>query len=63
MSDQGTQSTAGFTVKRDKCEFGVKEIAYLCHKIGCGCVSIPEEKVEALRSYPKLITQKNLGHP
>ncbi len=36
MSDQGTQSTAGLTVKRDKCEFGVKEIAYLCHKIGSG---------------------------
>ena len=39
--------------KASKCEFGLEEIIYLGHKISATGVSVDEEKVKAIREWPK----------
>ena len=39
--------------KASKCEFGLEEILYLGHKISAKGVSMDEEKVKAIREWPK----------
>ena len=39
--------------KASKCEFGLEEILYLGHKISAKGVSVDEEKVKAIREWPK----------
>ena len=39
--------------KASKCEFGLEEILYLGHKINAKGVSVDEEKVKAIREWPK----------
>ena len=51
---------AGFTIKIRKCSFGRKSLLYLGHKIGCGSLSVPEHRVEALRSFAQPVTKKQL---
>ena len=45
--------------KLSKCEFGMEEILYLGHKISAQGVRVDEEKIEAIRSWPrpKTLTQ------
>ena len=45
--------------KASKCEFGLEEILYLGHKISAKGVSMDEEKVKAMREWPKpkILTQ------
>ncbi len=51
---------AGFTIKLKKCHFGRKYLVYLGHRIGCGSLSVPEHRVEALRSFARPVTKKQL---
>ena len=39
--------------KLSKCEFGMEEILYLGHKISAQGIRVDEEKIEAIRSWPK----------
>ena len=39
--------------KASKCEFGLEEILYLGHKISAKGVSVDEEKIKAIREWPK----------
>ena len=39
--------------KASKCEFGLEEILYLGHKISAKRVSVDEEKIKAIREWPK----------
>ena len=40
-------------IKASKCEFGLEEILYLGHKFSAKGVSMDEEKVKAIREWPK----------
>ncbi len=51
---------AGFTIKRQKCEFGRKYMEYLGHQIGCGRVAVPELRVRAMRDFRKPTTKRQL---
>lgn len=39
--------------KASKCEFGLEEILYLGHKINAQGVSVDEEKIMAIKEWPK----------
>lgn len=46
--------------KMSKCEFGMEEILYLGHKISAQGVRVDEEKIEAIKSWPKPRTLTHL---
>ena len=51
---------AGLTIKLRKCQFAMEEYSYLGHKIGGGVVQPEQDKVEAVRQYPRPLTKKNV---
>ena len=51
---------AGLTIKLRKCQFAMEECSYLGHKIGGGVVQPEQNKVEAIRQYPRPLTKKNV---
>ena len=51
---------AGLTASPKKCQWGGKVVQFLGHKIGDGKISIPENRVEAVRHYVKPRTRKGL---
>ena len=50
----------GLKVKESNCQWGAKSLVYLGHEVGCGRVSVPEAKVEAIRRFVKPKTKKDL---
>ena len=50
---------AGITAKPDKCSWGRKYLLYLGHRIGCGQVSVPQDRVRAFKEYRQPKTQKD----
>ncbi len=51
---------AGLKVKASKCQFGRKCMLYLGHQIGGAMLSVPAARVEAMRSYQRPITKRQL---
>ena len=50
----------GLTVKPSKCQWGSKYHIYLWHEVGCGKVSVPAARVEAIKNYKRPKTKKDL---
>lgn len=56
----GKIKEAGLKCRPSKCEFGKKKVVYLGHVIGDGVMAVPQDRVEAIRSYKKPVTRKQL---
>ena len=52
----------GLKVKASKCQWGAKSLVYLGHEVGCGRVSVPEAKVEAIRKFVNLKQRRIFRH-
>ncbi len=50
----------GLCVKRGKCCFGRVRVLYLGHLVGCGRLSIPEERVKAVKDWPRPTVKRQL---
>ena len=42
---------AGLTIRKSKCVFGRRSVEYLGHRIGSGCLAVPEHRVTAMKEY------------
>ncbi len=51
---------AGLTAKRKKCEWGLRHVEYLGHKIGNGQLAVPAHRIAAMRDYRKPKTKKDM---
>ena len=51
---------AGLTANPAKCNWGGTTMEFLGHRVGNGCMSIPEKRVEALAKYTRLTTKRGL---
>ncbi|XP_061495907.1 uncharacterized protein LOC133390739 [Rhineura floridana] len=51
---------AGLTIKAKKCQFGLKEVIYLGHKVGSGKITPLWSKVEAIQVWPIPLTNKQV---
>ena len=51
---------AGLTIKKGKCVFGRTSVEYLGHRIGSGCLAVPEHRITAMEKYIQPITKKQL---
>ena len=51
---------AGLTVNPNKCHWGGTTMEFLGHRVGNGCMTIPDRRVEALRQYTRPTTKKGL---
>ena len=51
---------ANLTVKLKKCQFGGAKVHYLGHVIGGGQIHPEEEKVKAVREYPRPVVKKDV---
>ena len=53
-------SEAGLTVRKSKCVFGRRSVEYLGHRIGSGCLAVPEHRVTAMREYLRPHSKRQL---
>ena len=51
---------AGLTIKKSKCIFGRTSVEYLGHRIGSGCLAVPQHRITAMEQYLQPITKKQL---
>ena len=51
---------AGLTLKCEKCHFAVEKVLYLGHTITCEGVCMDSSKTDAVRTYPRPKTQKDV---
>ena len=42
---------AGLTIKKSKCTFGRRSVEYLGHRIGSGCLAVPQHRITAMEKY------------
>lgn len=47
-------------LKRKKCEFGVKEVEYLGHKISHGQIAPLEDKIKSIKAWPTLTNSRQV---
>ncbi len=52
--------SAGLTCRLSKCEFGRRKLLFLGHWIGGGVLSVPEDRVAAIRAHPKPKSRRQL---
>jgi len=52
--------TAGLTLKKRKCQFGMPECIYLGHRVGSGKVRPEDVKVQAIRNFIQPTTKKHV---
>ena len=48
-------------VKKSKCSFGVQEVEYLGHIVGCDGVRVDPKKIQAMQEWPPPKTLKRLS--
>ena len=53
-------SEAGLTVRKSKCVFGRRSVEYLGHRIGSGCLAVPEHRVTAMKEYLRPHSKRQL---
>ena len=53
-------SKAGLTIRKSKCVFGRRSVEYLGHRIGSGCLAVPEHRVTAMKEYVLPHTKRQL---
>ena len=51
---------AGLTLKKSKCVFGRTSVEYLGHRIGSGCLAVPQHRITAMENYLQPKTKKQL---
>ena len=51
---------AGLTIKKGKCVFGRTSVEYLGHRIGSGCLAVPEHRITAMEKYIQPKTKRQL---
>jgi len=51
---------AGLTAKPTKCEWGRSHVQYLGHIVGCGRLSVPEDRVTAMKEFKKPASKKQM---
>jgi len=51
---------AGLKANPNKCHWGGTTLKFLGHRVGSGCMTIPERRVEALRQYTRPKKKKGL---
>ena len=51
---------AGLTIRKSKCVFGRTSVEYLGHRIGSGCLAVPEHRITAMEKYLLPHTKKQL---
>ena len=56
----GALRTAGLTANPQKCRLGLEEASYLGYQVGRGCVRPQDEKVQAIRTWPRPTTKKQV---
>lgn len=56
----GALRTAGLTAKASKCRLGLEEANYLGYTVGRGCVRPQASKVEAIATWPRPETKKQV---
>ena len=59
----GALRTAGLTANPQKCRLGLEEASYLGYQVGRGCVRPQDEKVQAIRTWPRPTTKKQVVLP
>ena len=51
---------AGLMLKKSKCVFGRTSVEYLGHRIGSGCLAVPQHRITAMENYLQPKTKKQL---
>ena len=51
---------AGLTIKKSKCTFGSTSVEYLGHRIGGGCLAVPQHRITAMENYLQPKSKKQL---
>ena len=51
---------AGLTVKPKKCSVGRSQVEYLGHVIGSGTIQPKDDKIQAVKEFPRPLTKKNV---